>query len=372
MSEASNSNIRFICINCYSTIDAEEDLTKTKQICPHCGNPVRVPKASLKYGEMINQYKVEKFIGVGGMGEVYQATDSEDGRSVALKIIRPEVINEEEIESFKKEIRMNLRVSHNNFVKAYEAGTDEKGRNFLALEYVKGRSLEDHIIKRGRFEEDHALSIILTVAKALCSAWKNWKIIHRDIKPSNILITQSNVVKIMDLGISTPEAENAEETYIIGTPYYMSPEQIRTPSKIDQRSDIYSLGATLYELLTGMEPFQGADSDNIYNSVLNDKPKDPKILRPKLSPETCALIEKFMQKDMNRRPSDWDEAIKDIEMVMNRHEHTDLSNPGKLDPSMIYCMNNDMKSYSKFIILGVIGAAAFLGFAFWIVKTAVP
>ena len=208
MDKEVKKGIRFICVNCYSTIDAEPELIGSKQSCPHCRQPVNVPKVSLMADESICGYRINKFIGAGGMGEVYQATRTEDEKEVALKVIRPQVINEEEIENFKKEIRMNLRVSHSNFVKGFEAGADENGRHFLAMEFIRGRSLEDHIIKRGRFDEDHALTIILTVAKALCQAFNNWQIIHRDIKPSNILISKANVIKIMDLGISTPVAEN--------------------------------------------------------------------------------------------------------------------------------------------------------------------
>ena len=365
-------SIRFLCLNCYSTIDAEQSLIQTKQICPHCKHPVKVPKTSLKYGELIDNYKILKFIGVGGMGEVYQASHIEDKKIVALKIIRPEVINKEEIDSFKKEIRMNLLVSHNNFVKAYEAGTDSQGRHYLALEFIRGRSLEDHIIKRGRFEENHGLTIALTVANALQSAWQSWQIIHRDIKPANILITSSNVVKIMDLGISTPVDENTKENLIIGTPYYISPEQIETPSKIDQRSDIYSLGATLFELLTGTEPFKGQDSTAILKNVLYEQPLDPQTIRPSLSHETCALIRKFMAKDRNDRPANWDEAIEALDAALNRHKHSDITNAESLDPSLIYSMSNDIKSYRGIIYSGLAGLITFVIFAVWAIVSNIP
>ena len=306
------------------------------------------------------------------MGEVYQATRIEDEKIVALKVIRPQVINDEEIENFKKEIRMNLRVSHSNFVRGYEAGTDENGRHYLAMEFIRGRSLEDHIIKRGRFDEDHALNITLTVANALNSAWQNWQIIHRDIKPSNILISKSNVIKIMDLGISTPVTENEDDMHVIGTPYYMSPEQIRTPNKIDQRADIYSLGATLYELLTGMEPFNGRDSEEIFNKVLNSTPLDPKTLRPKLSNATCELIKKFMHKDKNRRPKDWEEAITDINNAINRYKDENLYDQETRNPDLIYTMKNDMSGYTPWILAGVGLSIGFIGFAYWIVKNFVP
>lgn len=364
--------IRFVCISCYSTIDAEPALIGSKQSCPHCKQPVNVPKVSLLCDEVLSGYKISKFLGAGGMGEVYQATRLNDDKEVALKVIRPQVVNEEEIENFKNEIRMNLRVSHRNFVRGYEAGTDEKGRHFLAMEFIRGRSLEDHIIKRGRLDEDHALNICMTVAKALRSAWKNWEIIHRDIKPSNILISKSNVIKIMDLGISTPIQENDNDRHVIGTPYYMSPEQIRTPSKIDQRADIYSLGATLYELLTGMEPFDGKDSEEIFNKVLNESPMEPKALRPKLSTVTCNLIKKFMHKDKNRRPQNWDEAVNDLDAALNRYKDENLFEQETNNPELVYSMSRDMKGYSIWIIAAIALIACFLGFSYWLIKTYIP
>lgn len=372
MSTENKKGIRFVCISCYSTIDAEPALIGSKQSCPHCKQPVNVPKASLLYDEVLSGYRINKFLGAGGMGEVYQATRLNDDKEVALKVIRPQVVNNEEIENFKKEIRMNLRVSHRNFVRGYEAGTDEKGRHFLAMEFIRGRSLEDQIIKRGRIDEDHALNICLIVANALGSAWKNWEIIHRDIKPSNILISKANVIKIMDLGISTPLKENDDDRHVIGTPYYMSPEQIRTPSKIDQRADIYSLGATLYELLTGMEPFNGKDSEEIFNKVLNEIPLDPKILRPKLSNATCNLIKKFMHKDKNRRPKDWEEAIADLDATLNRYKDESSLDLESKDPQLIYSMSNDLKGYSPWILAGIGVATTFLGFAYWVIKNYIP
>jgi len=372
LSDENKKGIRFLCISCYSTIDAEPKLIGSKQSCPHCRQPVNVPKVSLFCDEVLCGYKINKFLGAGGMGEVYQALHIEDDKEVALKVIRPQVVNEEEIENFKKEIRMNLRVSHSNFVRGYEAGTDEHGRHFLAMEFIRGRSLEDHIIKRGRFDEDHALSIILTVAKALCSAFNNWQIIHRDIKPSNILISKANVIKIMDLGISTPVSENNDDLHVIGTPYYMSPEQIRTPASIDQRADIYSLGATLYELLTGMEPFNGKNSDEIFNKVLNETPMNPKTLRPKLSDATCNLIKKFMHKDKNRRPNNWEEAISDIEAAVNRYQDENSYELETKNPKLIYTMKKDMKNYAPLMLAGLGLFTLFIAFAYWLVTNFIP
>ena len=152
----------------------------------------------------------------------------------------------------------------------------------------------------------------------------------------------------------------------------MSPEQIRTPNKIDQRADIYSLGATLYELLTGMEPFNGRDSEEIFNKVLNSTPLDPKTLRPKLSNATCELIKKFMHKDKNRRPKDWEEAITDINNAINRYKDENLYDQETRNPDLIYTMKNDMSGYTPWILAGVGLSIGFIGFAYWIVKNFVP
>lgn len=367
-----DNNIRCMCINCYTTVDADIAFAGSKQKCPKCNNKIYIPKASILPGTLVGDYLVDKMIGIGGMGEVYEARSVVDEKDYALKLIRPSIINEEEIESFKNEIRMNLRVSHNNFIKAFESGTDKEGRLYLAMEFVKGKTLEDHIIQFGRFDEDHALNIILTCCRALKTAWDNWQIIHRDLKPSNILLTQSNVVKIMDLGVSVNKAENSGETHIIGTPYYMSPEQIETPNNIDQRSDIYSLGATLYELITGAEPFKGKNSDEIFDNVLKDTPYPPAYVRPDVSKATCDLIKHFMEKDRANRPQTWEEAIESVEQTLKRYEKENSTYDPYDNPALVYTAAADLHGYIPTILAGVTGLTGFIFFAYWLVKSQLP
>ena len=366
-------NIRCICINCYSTIDAGADLIGSYQICPECSHKIFIPKTTLKPEDTVGNYEVDKLIGIGGMGEVYHVKSLLDQKDYALKIIRPSIINDEEIEGFKNEIRMNLRVVHNNFIKAFESGTDDKGRLYLVMEFVQGHTLEDQIVQEGRFDEDQALSISLTVAKALQSAWQEWQIIHRDLKPSNILITKANIVKIMDLGVSVNKHENNGETHIIGTPFYMSPEQIETPSEIDQRSDIYSLGATLYELITGTEPYKGRNSDEIFDNVLKVTPKHPAHVRPGVSQATCNLISHFMQKKPKDRPQTWEEAIQMIERALNRYEGEENENfKSYHQPSFAYSMKDDPKALLSIVSVLLLTITIFIVFAYWLVNSQLP
>lgn len=365
-----STNIRCICINCYSTIDADASLVGSSQKCPRCANKIYIPKTSLRPEDLIGNYRIDKLIGIGGMGEVYHVKSLSDKKDYALKIIRPAIINEVEIESFKNEIRMNLRVVHNNFIKAYEAGTDEEGRLYLVMEFVKGITLEDKIVQEGRFDEDTALNTILTVARALKSAWNNWQIIHRDLKPSNILITDSNIVKIMDLGVSVNKSENDGETHIIGTPFYMSPEQIDKPNEVDHRSDIYSLGATLYELLTGCEPFEGKNSDEIFDNVLKTIPKDPKIVRPNLGDATCKLILNLMEKNPDDRPESWEAAIEKIEGALKPYNNPVQKNYSNSE--LTYSLKDDPKLISTILLIILMTGSLFICFAYWTVKTAIP
>ena len=326
-----------------------------------------IPLASIGRNEIVGNYIIDKYIAEGGMGQVFLARHLDESKVAAVKVLRPGMVSEEDKEAFKNEIRLNLRISHINFVKAYEAGLDSKGRYFLAMEYIKGDTLQKYMSKNGRFDEVQTLLVALTVARALKNIWDNWQIIHRDIKPDNILITQANVIKIMDLGISTPLQDSRSEKNVIGTPSYMSPEQIETPADIDQRSDIYSLGATLYEILGGVEPFNGNDRVDIYKNVLRGKVRSLRELRPQLSRSTCSLIEKFMHKDRKNRPLDWQEAIDIIiKTTAESSQESIVDAPEDLD--LVYCMKSDLWSYRVWIFIFIIGVLVFLVIAGLIIE----
>src|SRR5262245_54181475 len=213
--------------------------------------------SSFKIGDTIggNRYAILGVLGRGGMGAVYKARDLELDRLVALKVIRPELGNSADIqERFKQELLLARQITHKNVVRIFDLG-EEHGTKFITMEYIEGVDLKTQILQRGKFSAPHAIAIITQVCHALDAAHTQG-IIHRDLKPQNILVQKDGRVVVMDFGIAqSDEGEGMTLTgAMIGTPEYMSPEQAQG-QKVDQRSDIFSLGLIFYELLTGKQAF---------------------------------------------------------------------------------------------------------------------
>ena len=302
--------IKFRCRFCKSKLSAEENLYGSKINCPKCKSMITIPTPKFEHGERIDGYEIEQWLGQGAMGEVYLATQVTMQRSVAIKVHNQRVhdLSEEEKQEFNNEIRTLAKLSHPNIVTAYEAGI-AKNSYYLTMSYVNGDSLEEWIEVNGPFEEKHALKICIEVSKALQYAWEKFQLLHRDIKSSNIMIDSHGNVKLMDLGIAIQLGDDAKENIMVGTPYFMSPEQARFGSNVDDRSDIYSLGATLYHMLTGYEPYKGYDSMEIIKLKQEVDPEWPQDLNEDLSDEVSNLIMHMMNYDPDERPQSWDEVI---------------------------------------------------------------
>jgi len=208
-------------------------------------------------------------------------------------------------------------------------------------------------------EEGHGLKIALTVAEAMAYAWETQKAIHRDIKPSNIMFRKDKVIKLMDLGLTKSVSENASMTSVgeaIGTPHYMSPEQIKNTEELDYRTDIYSLGATLYELVTGREPYTGKDAMEVLSKVLTDRCPHPQKLNPRLSLPTCNVIGKMMAKNCGQRQQSWQEVINDLKeaySILKKNEVISYA-PGEDQESFGHTFSEDFSTYKKPLIIIVI------------------
>jgi len=173
---------------------------------------------------------------------------------------------------------MTGRLEHPNVITAFDAGFDQ-GLYYLAIAYVDGEELEDLLEKNGRMSEIDSLKLILSVAKALNYSWKEAHILHRDVKPANIMVEKSGVVKLMDMGISKSVSESASITQsgtIVGTPHYISPEQAQAVPDLDFRSDIYSLGVTLFHMVTGRVPFDAENPMGVLAKHITEPIPDPK------------------------------------------------------------------------------------------------
>ncbi len=255
----------------------------------------------MKYG----RYQILKELGKGAMGVVYQAHDPQIDRVVALKILRQErVISEDFVQRFIKEAKAIGRLSHANIVTVYDVGQDHE-TIYIAMEYLEGRPL-DEVIKENDLSFEEIISIGIQVAETLEYAHKKG-IIHRDIKPANIMLGPDGQVKITDFGIARIEDLSATQQTmageILGTPIYMSPEQA-TGQTVDGRSDLYSLGVILYELIVGKRPFQGANLAVIFRAITQDTPAAPAMVRNSVSQALSDMIMKGLEKTPDKRFQD--------------------------------------------------------------------
>ncbi len=270
-------------------------------------------------GRTLGDFQVLRKIGQGGMGQVYLARQLSLKRQVALKILRDEsTSNPVALQRFQAEAEAVARISHPNVVQVYAAG-EHDGLRFMALEYVDGRNLREHLERKGPPELPVALAVLKQVAAALqCAAESN--LVHRDIKPENILLTRKVEVKVTDFGLSrdyTPSHRPLSLTQsgmTLGTPLYMSPEQVQG-HPTDHRSDLYSLGVTAYHLLSGSPPFKGATA---FDVALQHVQKDPEPLvffRPDLPNDLCTLVHRLMAKNPADRPQTAKDVIRDLQRI---------------------------------------------------------
>ena len=311
-------SIFFKCSKCGADIETDESGGGGVLECPNCGATIEIPTPRILPGLEIGGFVIESLLGVGGMGQVWLAHQISMNRKVALKILSPELTRDPEaVERFMKEVRTTANLTHPNIITAYDAGVD-KGIYFLAVAYVDGVVLQK-ILEKDNFPERDALLIARDIAKGLLYAWEKFKLIHRDIKPENIMIGRDGVPKLMDMGISKTMFDNKTLTMtgtIIGSPHYMSPEQAKAGKDIDFRTDIYSLGATLYHMVTGHLPFDGDSSFNVILKVISEAPVPPKQINTFLSDDFSRLIEIMMSKKRGDRQQSWELLLKDIDNVI--------------------------------------------------------
>jgi len=280
-------------------------------------------------GSRFGDYQILEELGAGGMGKVYRARDLTLERVVALKTL-PEAHSKDPVfvQRFLKEARAAARLNHPNIVQIYNFGSVD-GTFYLAMEFVDGHSLGHHLRER-RFSENEALDLVRQVCRALAVAHAEG-LVHRDIKPDNLMLTGRGEVKLVDLGIAKRVDEDQAITqtgYSVGTPHYISPEQIRGQKDIDARADIYSLGATLYHLVTGHRPFEGSSGAHVMSMHLVEPLPDPRRYVPELSEGICRVLRKMMAKNREERYPDI--AILEVDLHRIRAGQT----PRPAEPSV--------------------------------------
>jgi tRNA A-37 threonylcarbamoyl transferase component Bud32 len=273
------------------------------------------------------RYEILRLIGEGGMGAVYEARHVSIGKRVALKVLSKDLVKDEEaIKRFQREAQIAGSLGHVNICEVMDFGVDENGAPFLVMEFLEGYSLAEIIALEKRLTLVHACDIMSQVLYGLEEAHGKG-IVHRDLKPENIFVTQmkgfGEVAKILDFGISKimksgPESMRLTKTgALIGTPYYMSPEQVRGRKDLDARCDLYACGVIFYEMLTGKVPFWGETFNEIIVRIIEEEAPDPRTIVPDLREDAVVFIRRCIDKDICRRPASAAEMKMEIESLVS-------------------------------------------------------
>jgi serine/threonine protein kinase len=270
---------------------------------------------------MLGEFRLLRKLGTGGMAEVYLAEQTTLRRQVAVKVLRPEYFTDEQyVKRFRHEAAAAGSLNHPNIVQVYMVG-EENGINYIAQEYVQGRTLKDYIKRKVPMEIKIALHILRQVASALQVASENG-IVHRDIKPENILLTNKGEAKVADFGLAqlTLQGERISLTQTgltLGTPLYMSPEQVNG-QPLDSRSDIYSFGIMAWQMLTGRPPFTGETAMAVAVKHLNDKPPALTEFRSDIPAPLRDLIKRLMNKKKEDRPADFAVVVNELKQMIRQ------------------------------------------------------
>jgi serine/threonine protein kinase/Tfp pilus assembly protein PilF len=296
--------------------ECNTDNPSGSKYCKECATPLppseepqasvtktlETPAEELTRGTVFaSRYEIIEELGKGGMGRVYRVEDKKIKEEVALKLIRPEVAADKKtIERFSNELKMARKIAHRNVCRMYDLG-EEKGTHYITMEYIPGEDLKRLIKKVGQFSAGKTIFMARQVCEGLAEAHR-FGVVHRDLKPQNIMIDEDGNARIMDFGIArTVKGKGITGAGVmIGTPEYMSPEQAEV-KEVDQRSDIYSLGVILYEMVTGRVPFEGETPLGIAMKHKNEMPPDPRQINAQLTEDLSRVIMRCLEKDKEKR-----------------------------------------------------------------------
>jgi len=310
------------------------------------------------------RYQIIEELGSGGMGKVYKAKDTKVNEKIALKIISPKITSDKKtIQRFRNELKYARMITHRNVCRMHDLGED-KGTYFITMEYIPGEDLNSILTMIGKLSPEQAVSIAKQVCDGLTEAHA-LGVVHRDLKPQNVMIDRKGNARIMDFGIAhSLKAEGLTGPDImIGTPEYMSPEQVETKDT-DQRSDIYSLGLILYEMVTGRPPFEGKTPLDIALKHKNEVPLDPRNFNPKVPLELSRLIMKCLEKDREKRYQSAEEIMLELNNIESK-----MTNLKKILPKMEKTTSKEKKFVSRkpwmiFAVVFIFLTAAAIGIKF--------
>ncbi len=296
------------CKECAAPLSSSKEIPVTKTL--------ETPTEELNTGSTFaGRYQIIEELGKGGMGKVYKALDTDLKEKVAIKLIKPEVAADKNtIERFRNELKFARKIRHKNVCQMYDLNREE-GTHYITMEYVHGEDLKRLIRKMGQMSAGQVISIAVQVCEGMAEAHR-LGVVHRDLKPQNIMVDEEGNARIMDFGIarSVKGKGITGAGVMIGTPEYMSPEQVEGKDS-DQRSDIYSLGVILYEMVTGRVPFEGDTPFTIGVKHKSEAPRNPKELNTQIPEDLSHLILRCMEKDKEKRYQGAEELLSELEKI---------------------------------------------------------
>ena len=322
------------CPSCQAALDMSGFGAFSDATCPSCGH-------FFKSCTNFNQFQITSLLGEGGMGSAYRAVDVSLGREVALKVLKMQASDmQAESEKLAHEARTTARINHPNVVRIFDFG-ECRSQFFIAMELVGGGSLDDLMQERGMVPEITALEVGIQVAQGLKAAME-LGLIHRDIKPANILFADRGTVKIVDFGLAVVASDAATSpNEIWGTPYYVAPEKLDELPE-DFRSDIYSLGGTLFHAMAGRPPYEADNSSLVALKQLKSRPVSLQTFAPDVANETAYVINRMMSKSPNKRYQSYDELIEHLRFALSKANEA-LTNPSAASTSELRSLQVEAK-----------------------------
>ncbi|MBO0860086.1 MAG: protein kinase [Chloracidobacterium sp.] len=320
------------CPTCQRRFSSAERLCPADSSVLSLNDPYRLVGRTL-----LDKYRIDALVGLGGMGAVYYAYHSGIDRHVAFKILQPNIALSDDhvVELFEREAKLAGRLFHENIVDVTDAGRGDEDLAYIVMEWLEGRTLDEELLKKERFSFTRAAGITRQVAAALGEAHRK-HVIHRDLKPGNIMLVDSPTVrdhvKVLDFGIGKALEETMASSMVsivLGTPHYASPEQLTVGGRIDRRSDIYSLGVILYRMLGGKLPFNSPSMGEVIQMQLTAEPAPLITLRPETPPAVERLVISMLAKDPARRPQSVAELVATLDHTLPHMEAADAAHDGE-------------------------------------------
>jgi len=289
-------------------------------------------------GQLLDHFHLQEFIGGGGMGAVFKALDTTLDRIVAVKVVASQSVSSEDLQRrFLVEAQSTARLDHPNIARIHYVGRD-RGLPYIVFEYIEGVNLRDLVVNHGTIPLGDALSFTYQIAHALAHAWQK-EVVHRDIKPSNILISREGQAKLVDMGlarlsqVSTGENDLTNTGMTLGTFDYISPEQARDPREADTRSDIYSLGCTLFYMLAGRAPFAQGTAVQKLLQHQDQAPPDLAEIRPDVPAPVAQIVARMLEKSPDLRPRNPTELVRNLDVIF---QDLGLQPPASLAPLPLF------------------------------------